>query len=121
MSKSCTYIEIEEACNHLWVTTPEIQKILGGVSKSKADSFRQQVELELDNEYLESLKEVDENKRIKLQANCFYYKDTKPHKLPIKRVLEKAHLDLDYVRREANKMRKAMRIEGKYDHEEIQS
>ena len=117
MCKTCTYIEIEEACNHLWVTTTEIQTILGGVSKSKADSFRQQIELELDNEKLESLKEQDENKRLKIQANCFYYKDTKPHRLPIKRVLEKAHIDLDYVRREANKMRKAMRIEGRYDNE----
>lgn len=120
MTKSCTYIEIEEACNHLFVTTEEIMSILGGVSKSKADSWRQELEAQLDKEQLESLKEPDKNKQIKLQAQCFYYKDTKPHKLPIKRVLEKAHVDLDYVRREANKMRRAMRIEGKYD-EKIQT
>jgi len=113
MTKICTYLEIEEACNHLWVTTKEIRKILGGVSQSKADHFREELERELDNEYLESLKETDENKRIQMQARCFYYKDTRPHRLPIRRVLEKAHVDLDYVRREANKMRKAQAIEVK--------
>lgn len=111
MVKQCTYIEIEEACNHLWVTTEEIRKILGGVSKSKADAWRVELEEELDQEKISSLNEPDENKRIQMQARCFYYKDTKPHKLPIKRVLEKAHVDLDYVRREANKMRKAMILE----------
>ena len=80
---------------------------IGGVSKGKADKFRMEVEEILDNEHLESLKEQDENKRLVLQAKCFYYKDTKPHRLPIKRILELAHVDLDYVRREANKMRKA--------------
>lgn len=119
MTKICTYLDIEEACNHLWVTTSEIQKILGGVSKSKADSFREELEEQLDNEYINSLNEEDENKRLKMQANCFYYKDTRPHRLPIRRVLEKAHVDLDYVRREANKMRKAINIEkkGEIDYE----
>ena len=48
-----------------------------------------------------------------------HIKDTKPHKLPIRRVLEEAHIDLDYVRREANKMRKAINIEkkGEIDYE----
>lgn len=112
----CTYLEIEEACNHLYVGTKEIKVILGGVSESKANAWRQELEKELDSEKTQSKKEPDENKRIKLQAQCFYYKDTKPHKLPIKRVLEKAHIDLDFVRREANKMRKAMKIEGKYEN-----
>ena len=111
MVRPCNYLEIEDACNHLWVTTKEIKKILGGVSQSKADNFREELEQELDNEHLESLKESNENKRIQMQARCFYYKDTRPHRLPIKRVLEKAHVDLDFVRREANKMRKAMLLE----------
>jgi len=111
MVRPCNYLEIEEACNHLWVTTKEIKNILGGVSQSKADSFREELEQELDNEHLESLKESNENKRIQMQARCFYYKDTRPHRLPIKRVLEKAHVDLDFVRREANKMRKARLLE----------
>lgn len=111
MVKPCTYIEIETACNHLWVTTTEIQNILGGVSKGRADLFRIELEKELDQEKAIALQEQDEKKRIQLEAKCFYFKDTKPHKLPIKRVLEKAHVDLDYVRREANKMRKAQKIE----------
>lgn len=114
--KPCTYLEIEEACNHLYVGTEEIKVILGGVSDSKANSWRKKLEEELDGEKIQSLSEPDENKRLKMQAQCFYYKDTKPHKLPIKRVLEKAHIDLDFVRREANKMRKAMKIEGKYEN-----
>lgn len=113
MTKPCTYLEIENACNCPWVTTKEIRKILGGVSQTKADNFREELERELDNEYLESLKETNENKRIQMQARCYYYKDTRPHRLPIRRVLEKAHVDLDYVRREANKMRKAQVIEVK--------
>lgn len=111
MTKSCTYIEIENACNRLWVTTEEIQKILGGVSKCKADAWRLELEEELDQEKISSLNEQDEEKRLKMQARCFYYKDTRPHRLPIRRVLEKAHVDLDYIRREANKMRKAMILE----------
>lgn len=112
----CTYLEIEEACNHLYVGTEEIKVILGGVSDSKANFWRKKLEEELDSEKIQSLNEPDENKRLKMQAQCFYYKDTKPHKLPIKRVLEKAHIDLDFVRREANKMRRAMKIEGKYEN-----
>lgn len=111
MLRPCNFIEIEEACNHLWVTTEEIKTILGGVSKSKADQFRMNLEEILDKERIESLSEVEEKQREKKLANCFYYNDTRPHKLPIKRVLEQAHIDLDYVRREANKMRKAKNIE----------
>lgn len=111
MLKSCNFIEIEEACNHLWVTTEEIKIILGGVSKSKADKFRMNLEEILDKEHTDALKEAEAKERDKKLANCFYYNDTRPHKLPIKRVLEQAHIDLDYVRREANKMRKANNIE----------
>lgn len=111
MTKLTNYIEIEEACNHLWVTTTEIRAILGGASKSKADAFRAELENDLNEEKIIALKENDEDKRAKLLARCFYYDDTRPHRLPIKRVLEKAHVDLDYVRREANKMRKAFALE----------
>ncbi len=115
--KPSTYIEIEEACNHLYVGTEEIKIILGGVSTNKANAWRQELEEQLEQEHIESLNEKDEKLRLRMQANCFYYNDTKPHKLPIRRVLEKAHIDLDYVRREANKMRKALKIEGKYGKE----
>lgn len=119
MTKSKNFIEIEEACNHLWVDTTLIRIILGGVSKGKADEFRMKLEEKLDNEKIKALSEEDETKRNKMLAHCFYYKDTKPHKLPIRRVLEEAHIDLDYVRREANKMRKAINIEkkGEIDYE----
>lgn len=105
------FIEIEEACNYLFVDTSLIQIILGGVSKSRADKFRMDLEAELDEEALLAMQETDENKRLKALARCYYYKDTRPHRVPIRRVLEKAHIDLDFVRREANKMRKAKLIE----------
>ncbi len=105
------FIEIEAACNYPFVGTNEIMIILGGVSKSKADRFRMELEKELNEEKALALQEKDESKRIKGLARCYYYDDTRPHRVPIKRVLEKAHLDLDYVRREANKMRKAKLIE----------
>lgn len=113
MTKSKNFIEIEEACNHLWVTTEEIGIILGGASKTKTNNFRKELERELDKEYVEAQSITNENEKSKALAKCFYYKDTHPHRLPIRRVLEKAHVDLDYVRREANKMRKAMLIENK--------
>ena len=119
MTKSKNFIEIEEACNHLWVDTTLIRIILGGVSKGKADNFRKELEQELDNERIQAQSITNENEKLKALAKCFYYKDTHPHLLPIKRVLEKGHVDLDYVRREANKMRKAINIEkkGELDYE----
>lgn len=113
ITKPCTYLDIEQACNSLYVSTSDLMTILGGVSKGKADEFRMKLEEKLDNEKIQALAEEDETKRNKMLAHCFYYKDTKPHKLPIRRVLEEAHVDLDYVRRKANKMRKAINIEKK--------
>ncbi len=111
MKKICTYIEIEEACNCPFVSTNEIKIILGGVSKSKADSFRTELEKELDQELIEARKETDSKKRLQKEAACYYFKDTRPHKLPVYRVLQKAHLDLEQIRKEANKMRRALKIE----------
>lgn len=105
------FIEIERACNYPFVDTSLIRIILGGVSKSKADKFRMELEAELKQEKILALQEMDKDKQLKALARCFYYNDTRPHRMPIKRVLEKAHIDLDYVRREANKMRKAKLIE----------
>ena len=119
MTKNINYIEMEEACNYLWVTTKEIRIILGGCSKTKADTFRKKLEEKLKAEKIEALKITDEKERLKALARCFYYEDTHPHRLPIRRVLEEAHIDLDFVRREANKMRKALIIERKYERSEI--
>ena len=113
MTKNVNYIELENACNYLWVTTTEIRIILGGCSKSKADTFRKRLEEKLKAEKVEALSISDEKERLKALARCFYYDDTHPHRLPIRRVLEDAHIDLDFVRREANKMRKAFVIERK--------
>ncbi len=106
------YIELEEACNHLWVTTEEIRIILGGVSKTTADKFRVDLEKKLDNEKINAEEISNSNEKDKALAQCFYFKNTKPHRLPIKRVLDEAHVDLDFVRREANKMRKALILEN---------
>lgn len=117
MRKSTNYIEIEKACNSPYVTTEDIMIILGGVSRSKADSFRTKLELKLDDEKMQAERETDEKIRNNLLANCFYFKDTRPHRLPVKRVLEGAHLDLEVIRREANKMRKALKIERNNQNE----
>lgn len=111
MKKTCNYIEIEQACNSPFVTTNEIMIILGGVSKSKADSFRQELEDKLDKEYIAAQSESNKDIKSKLEAACFYFNDTRPHRLPLDRVLKEAHIDLDMVRREANKMRRALKIE----------
>lgn len=107
------FIEIEEACNYPFVDTNLIRIILGGVSKSRADKFRMELEEQLDKEMISAMQETDKDKQTKLLANCFYYNDTRPHRVPIRRVLEKAHIDPDYVRKEANKMRRARLIENK--------
>lgn len=107
------YIEIEEACNYPWVTTKEIKVILGGVGDSKANNFRMMLEEKLNKEYANAMLEKNEKLKEKMLSQCFYFKDSKPHRLPIKRVLEEAHLDLDIVRREANKMRKSLKFERK--------
>lgn len=107
------FIEIEEACNYPFVDTSLIRIILGGVSKSRADKFRMELEAELDQEMVLAMQETDKDKQIKLLANCFYYSDVRPHRVPIRRVLEKAHIDIDYVRKEANKMRRARLIENR--------
>ena len=107
------FIEIEEACNYPFVDTNLIRIILGGVSKSRADKFRMKLEEELDKEMVLAMQETDKDKQLKALANCFYYNDTIPHRVPIRRVLEKAHVDLDYVRKEANKMRRARLIENR--------
>lgn len=107
------FIEIEEACNYPFVDTNLIRIILGGVSKSRADKFRMELEEELDKEIISAMRETDKDKQLKALANCFYYNNTRPHRVPIRRVLEKAHVDLDYVRKEANKMRRARLIENR--------
>lgn len=107
------FIEIEEACNYPFVDTNLIRIILGGVSKSRADKFRMELEEKLDKEMVLAMQETDKDKQIKALASCYYYNDTRPHRVPIKRVLEKAHIDLDYVRKEANKMRRARLIENR--------
>ena len=54
MKKRATYIDIEQACNSLYVTTEELMTILGGVSKGKADDFRMKLEEKLDNEKIKA-------------------------------------------------------------------
>lgn len=111
MKKVTNFIEIENACNSPYITTHEIQIILGGVSKSKADKFRFDLEKILDKEKAEAIINNDENIKNNLLAKCFYFNDTRPHRLPTVRVLQAAHLDINYIRNEANKMRKALKIE----------
>lgn len=119
MKKPCNYIQIEEACNYPFVSTNEIMIILGGVSKSKADNFRTSLERDLDKEWTMAQAEENVTKKQQLEANCYYFKDTRPHRLPIKRVLEKAHIDIEFVRKEANKMRKALKIERSNQNEKV--
>lgn len=105
-----TFIDIDEACNNLWITSKEIRVILGGVSMSKAESFRKELEEKLDKEKVEAELCQNEKERTQKLARSFYYKDTKPHRYPLTRVLEEAHVNLDYVRKQANQMRKSLKI-----------
>lgn len=106
-----TFIDIDKACNNLWITSNEIRVILGGVSKSKAEIFRKELEEKLNQEQIEAKLCKDEKEKNKKLAQSFYYKDTRPHRYPLTRVLEEAHVNLDYVRKQANQMRKSQLLE----------
>lgn len=82
------YIEQEEVLNKPWLSTEDLMIIIPA-GRNAVNNFRKSICDEMD------------------QNNEFYFK-TKPILIPAKKVIEKAHIDVALIRREANKMRKGM-------------
>lgn len=82
------YIEQEKVINKPWLTLDDLKKIIPA-GDTALQKFRKALCEEMDNN------------------NEFYFR-TRPILIPTSRVVEKAHIDVSLIRREANKMRKAM-------------
>lgn len=84
------YIEQEKVLNKPWLSIEDLLIIIPA-GKTAIENFRKSL-----------CKEMDTN-------NEFYF-NTRPILVPTKKVIEKAHIDVALIRREANKMRKGMII-----------
>ena len=82
------YIEQEKVLNKPWLSTEDLLVIIP-VGYNSINKFRKSV-----------CEEMDKN-------NEFYFK-TRPILIPTKKVVEKLHIDVALIRREANKMRKSI-------------
>lgn len=84
------YIEMERVINKDWLSTEDL-RILLPIGENAISNFRKEI-----------CEEMDKN-------NEFRFK-TKPIVLPRRKVIEKAHIDVALIRREANKMRRGMML-----------
>lgn len=82
------YIEQEKVLNKPWLSTEDL-KIILPLGTNAINNFRKSI-----------CNEMDEN-------NEFYFK-TRPILVPTRKVVEKLNIDVALIRREANKMRKAV-------------
>ena len=82
------YIEQEKIINKPWLSTEDL-KIILPLGETAINDFRKSI-----------CNEMEEN-------NEFYFK-TRPILIPTKKVVEKLNIDVALIRREANKMRKAV-------------
>ena len=82
------YIEQEKVLNKPWLNTEDLKKILP-LGENAVNNFRKSICDEMENN------------------NEFYFK-TRPILIPTKKVVEKLNIDVALIRKEANKMRKAV-------------
>lgn len=82
------YIEQEKVLNKPWLSTDDL-KIILPLGLNAINDFRKSVTDEMD------------------KNNEFYFK-TRPILVPTRKVVEKLNIDVALIRREANKMRKAV-------------
>ena len=83
-----SYIEQEKVLNKPWLSTEDLMIIIPA-GETAINNFRKNL-----------MEEMDKNGE-------FYFK-TRPKLIPTKKVVEKANIDVALIRREANKMRKAL-------------
>lgn len=80
------YIEQEKVLNKPWLSTEDLMVIIPA-GEGAINNFRKSICEEMDN-------------------NGEFYFKTRPILVPTKKVVEKAHIDVALIRREANKMKK---------------
>ncbi len=86
--KIANYIEMEEIINSPWIDTVGMM-ILIPAGITAINDLRKSI-----------TEEMDKN-------NEFYFK-TRPKLIPTSKVIEKCHIDVSLIRREASKMRKGL-------------
>ena len=82
------YIEQEEVINKPWLSTKDLMIIIP-TGENAINDFRKKI--------------IEE-----MESNGEFYFKSRPILIPTKKVIEKAHIDVALIRREANKMRKVM-------------
>ena len=87
------YIEQERVINKPWLNTDDLMIIIP-IGENAINSFRKKI-----------TEEMDENGE-------FYFR-SRPILIPTKKVIEKAHIDVALIRREANKMKKMCLGDGR--------
>lgn len=80
------YLKQEEVLNKPWLSTKDLMVIIP-LGENAINNFRKKI-----------CKEMDLNDE-------FYFK-TKPILIPTKKVIEKANIDINFIREQANKIRK---------------
>lgn len=83
-----TYIEQEEVINKPWLSIDDLMIIIP-TGTTALGKFRKSI--------------IEE-----MESNGEFYFKAKPILIPTTKVIEKAHIDVALIRREANKMRKSM-------------
>ena len=86
--KPSDYIEMESVINRAWIDT-EGMMILIPAGRNTIDILRKSITDEMD-------------------ANGEFYFKTRPKLIPTQKVIEKCHIDVALIRREANRMRKGL-------------
>lgn len=81
------YLDMEEVINSYWITRKDIMILLPQLTYSSASSEFNKIEKEM-------------------QMNNEFYFNTRPTLIPVKKVIDKFHIDVNLIRREANKMRR---------------
>lgn len=82
------YIEMEEVINKPWIDTNGMMTLIPA-GKNAIDKMRKEITTEMD-------------------INDEFYFKTRPKLIPTSKVIEKCHIDVALIRREANKMRKGL-------------
>lgn len=85
-----SYIEMEDVINRAWIDTEGMMKLIPA-GRNAIDNMRKQITDEMD------------------KNNEFYFK-TRPKLIPTSKVIEKGHIDVALIRREAARMRKGLII-----------
>lgn len=81
------YLEMESVINQYWISCQDFKILIPQLSQIQA------------NKEFNSLK-------LEMESNKELYFNTRPVLIPIKKIIDKYHIDVNLIRREASKIRK---------------